>query len=442
MKLQKINKIIIIFFALNLVFGLDWSGYFSTDHRFLIKEYAPLSFEEYRLTLNPQQSIYDNIKFSSEIWLRSSGLPEIENLDDLFTKDRITPFEIDIREAYIDILKFPVENIDMRIGRQRIAWGTADKINPTDNLNPLDLEDIWDFGRHLGSNGIKIEGYIKDFNLSYIFIPRFTPALLPQNALYTNYSNITLPPGINPAQITNSISMPDYNIKNSIQGLRVKKNLFNFDFSMSYVYGRDGIPILKNTTIIPVDMLGNVNIYNELAFPKMQIFGMDFAGAIGDIGIWAEGALFLPESIHYEIDLSQLGMGVLDSLILDKKPYAKFVLGSDYTFKNGIYINLQYVHGFFQERGKEIEDYILLGLEWKLFEDKLKLMPLAGGFEIKDFSDFKNNYAFVYAPEISYKPVENCELILGARVIDGKEITNFGRLKQNDEFVLKARYSF
>ncbi|MEO0129051.1 MAG: hypothetical protein ABIL02_02310, partial [candidate division WOR-3 bacterium] len=175
---------------------------------------------------------------------------------------------------------------------------------------------------------------------------------------------------------------------------------------------------------------------------KVQIFGMDFAGAIGDIGIWGEGALFMPESVHYAIDLSQLGMGVIDSLILDKKPYVKFVLGSDYTFKNGIYINLQYVHGFFQERSKEIEDYILLGLEWKLFEDKLKLMPLAGGFEIKDFSDFKNNYAFVYAPEISYKPVENCELILGVRVIDGKEITNFGRLKQNDEFVFKVKYSF
>ncbi|MEO0206574.1 MAG: hypothetical protein ABIL22_07875, partial [candidate division WOR-3 bacterium] len=176
---------------------------------------------------------------------------------------------------------------------------------------------------------------------------------------------------------------------------------------MSYVYGRDGLPILKKTTLVPINMLGDVNIYNELVFPKMQIVGLDLAGAIGDIGIWAEGALFLPESINYVIDLSQLGMGVMDSLILDNKPYTKFVIGSDYTFKNGIYVNLQYVHGFFQERGKEIEDYILLGLEWKLLEEKLKLMPLAGGFEVKDFSDFKNNYAFVYAPEISYKPAEN-----------------------------------
>ncbi len=439
---MQIKKIITILLGLNLGFCLDWSGYFSTDHRILIKDDYPLSFEEYRLNLNPQQNINDNVKFYSEIWIRSFGLPNIKNLDDLFSKDNLTPFEIDIREAYIDILKFPLNNIDLRIGRQRIAWGTADKINPTDNLNPLDLEDIWDFGRHLGSNGIRIDGYIKDFNISYAFIPRFTPALLPKNGLYTNYSNIILPPNINPVNITNATTLPDYNIKNAIHGLRLKRNIFNFDLSMSYVYGRDCLPILNYTTIIPQDTFGNVNIYNELVFPKMHIFGMDLAGAIGDIGLWAEGGLFLPESINYQIDLSQIGMGVIDSLILDNKPYIKFVIGSDYTFKNGIYINLQYVHGFFQERGEGIEDYLLMGLEWKLFEERLRLMPLSGGLEIKDFSDFKNNYALVYAPEISYKPVENCELSIGLRLIAGKETTNFGRLKNSDEFLLKARYNF
>ncbi|MGB9720517.1 MAG: hypothetical protein ACPL28_03425 [bacterium] len=439
---MKIIKTAIIFFVFKFSFCLDWSGYFSTDHRVLIKDDYPLSFEEYRLNLNPQETINDNIKFYSEIWLRSFGLPEIKELSDLFSKENLTPFDLDIREAYIDILKFPIKNVDIRIGRQRVAWGAADKINPTDNINPLDLEDIWDFGRHLGSNGIKVDGYIKDFNLSYVFIPHFTPALLSENSIYTNYSNITLAPEINPVNITNSISIPDYNLKNSIQGMRLKKNIFDFDLSLSYVYGRDGIPILKKTTIIPLNMFGDVDIHNELTYPKMQIFGMDFAGAIGDIGIWGEGALFLPESVHYIIDLSQLGMGVIDSVILKKDPYVKFVIGTDYTFKNGIYINLQYAHGFFQERNNEIEDYILTGLEWKLFEERLKLMPLSGGMEIKDFSDFKNNYAVVYAPEISYKPFENCELCLGLRVIEGKETTNFGRLKNNDEVFLKVKYSF
>jgi hypothetical protein len=59
-----------------------------------------------------------------------------------------------------------------------------------------------------------------------------------------------------------------------------------------------------------------------------------------------------------------------------------------------------------------------------------------------DFSDIKNNYAFVYMPEISYKPVEDCEISIGLRLIDGKEETNFGMMKEDDEVFLKVKYSF
>lgn len=442
MTIKKFTKIILISLTLKTGIALDWSGYFSTDNRFLLKEDYPLAFEEYRVNLVSRQSISENVRFKSEIWFRSFGFSEIKDIADLFSKGKITPFEFDIREAYIDILGVPVKNIDLRIGRQRIAWGTADKINPTDNIDPLDLEDIWDFGRHLSSNGIRLDGYIKNHNISYVFVPRFTPAILPQGWIDSRYSTINLPLGLNPVRIDNAVSMPEPELKNSINGIKFKTSLYKFDLSASYVYGRDGFPILKKTTIVPVNMMGDVEIYNELVFPEMQIFGLDLAGAIGDIGIWAEGAIFLPESINYLIDLSQLGMGVRDSLLLDNKPYVKFVTGADYTFKNGIYVNFQYAHGFFYERADEIEDYFLMGLEWKLFEDRLKLMPLNAGVEIKDFSDLKNNYAFVYAPEISYKPVEDCEITIGVRVIDGKEKTHFGGLKENDEVVLKVKYSF
>ncbi len=443
MKKIKNIKIIALVIFINIGFSLDWSGYLSTDQRLLLKEDYTFSFEEYRLSLNPEQTISENLKFHSEIWLRSFGFPYITNLSDLYSKEKVTPFNLDLREAYIDILKFPLKNVDIRIGRQRIAWGTADKINPTDNMNPLDLEDIWDFGRHLSSNGIKIDGYVKDFNLSYMFIPRFTPAILPQGDWFNaKNSKINLPPGIIPLNITNSIAMPGYAIKNSLNGLRLKKNLFGFDFSLSYASIMDGIPILTNTAIVPAGMSGEVNIYNELSFPEMQILGFDFAGAIKDIGIWAEFAVFFPERINYRIDMSQLGMGVIDSVILDKKPYAKYIIGTDYTFKNGIYLNLQYAHGFFYERGEEIEDYLFAGLEWKLLEERLKLMPVSGGLEIEDFSDIKENYALVYMPEISYKPVEDCEISIGLRLIDGKEETNFGMMKENDEVFLKVKYSF
>ncbi len=441
-KLYQPKKIAIVFAICNICFCLDWSGYLSTDNRFFLKKDFSISFEEYRLCFTPQQSFNERVKFYSEFWLRTFGLPGLQYFADLTDRNKISPFDIELREAYIDLNKFPFSNMDIRIGKQRIVWGTADKINPTDNLNPDDLEDIWDFGRHSGSNGIKIDGYVSDFSISYVFLPNFTPAILPENS-WLSASNMLVPvlPGITIRTVEDSLAMPEYTIKNSINGIKIKRNFFGFDFSLSYVYGRDDIPIIKKTAFVPVG-LTEVDIHNEFYFPRMQVIGADLAGAVGDIGLWAEAGLFLPESTSLVIDMTQLGMGTMDTLILDRKPYVKYVFGLDYTFKNGLYINLQYAHGFFHERGKMLEDYILTGLEWKLFAEELNLMPLNTGIEIRDFSDIKNNYAIVYAPEISYKPVEDCEVTLGTRLIDGVSETLFGQAKDRDEVLVRIKYNF
>jgi hypothetical protein len=134
--------------------------------------------------------------------------------------------------------------------------------------------------------------------------------------------------------------------------------------------------------------------------------------------------------------------GLSDSVILDGKPYVKFVIGIDYTFPANVYINLQYVHGFVHERGNDIEDYLMGNLDWKLFNDKLKVTPVGVGLEIKNFSDITNNYAFVAQPAVVWYPIDNTELSLGARIITGKEGTYFGKVKDNDELFVKCKYSF
>jgi hypothetical protein len=84
----------------------------------------------------------------------------------------------------------------------------------------------------------------------------------------------------------------------------------------------------------------------------------------------------------------------------------------------------------------------MFGLEKKFFNDKLKIAPITGGIVISDFKDIKNNYALILSPEITYYPVDNAEISLGARWIDGKNTTSFGRVKDKDELYLKLKYSF
>ena len=424
---------------------VKWNGYLQTDNRLRLKGDNDFSWQEYRLNLKTEVKPIEKAHFYSEVWLRSLGFPIIQNSADLVDKNKISPLNLDFREAYVDLYGFLFDNLDIRIGRQRIAWGTADKLNPTDNLNPDDLEDIWDFGRHLGSDGLKASYYLGDYTFTAVYIPIFTPAVLPRGDWALALSpSMELPTGLILRNLTDAIIMPKNNPKeSSISGVKISKNFFGYDFSLSYVYGRDDLPLTRKVTFTPTGTPGEIDIASELIYPRMNIAGLDMAGAIANIGVWAEAAVFFPEKIMMTTDLSALGMGVQNSIALDDKPYVKYVLGADYTFKNGVYINGQYLHGFIHERGEDnLEDYLMFGMEWKLFDEKLKITPIGGGVEIKDFKDIENNYALILSPEVAYRPVVNAEITLGARWIDGENITTFGRVKNNDELYFMIKYSF
>ncbi len=426
--------------------GIAWNGYLQADNRLTFEDDFDLSWHEYRLDLKAEVDPFEDAHFYSEFWLSTCDypweFPEIQTSSDLMDKDNFSPWSMDLREAYVDLYGFLFENLDLRIGRQRIAWGTADKLNPTDNLNPDDLEDIWDFGRHLGSDGLKASCYLGDLTLTIVYIPIFTPAVLPGGDMASALSPpLELPTGLTLGSQTDTIIMPENNLmEGATVGVKSSMYLLGYDISLSYLYGRDDLVVARKVTLTGAPV---VDIASELVFPRMHIAGMDAAGDIFGVGVWAEAAVFFPEEIPLTTDSTAAGGGIEESIALSDEPYVKYVVGLDYTFKNGIYINGQYLHGFIHERETEnLEDYFMFGMEWKLLNDRLKIIPISGGVEIKDFNDIENNYALILAPEITYYPVDNAEIAIGFRWLEGKDSTAFGRVKDNDELYLKAKYSF
>jgi len=385
--------------------------------------------------------------------LRNIGLPSINSSSDLYNKGIIDPYNLEIREAYVQLYGFLTEKLDVTIGRQRIVWGTADKLNPTDNLNPLDLEDILDFGRRRGSDAINLNYYINnDFSLQGVFIPFFQPANMPIG-IFANALNpsIELPQGMVLKGLSDTLMMPEYNLgESSTAGFKFKGFAKGVDFSLSYVWGRDGLPFATRNTFIPVDTFGGTNINSQLSFARTHIIGADLATSIAGIGFWAEAAAFIPAKDEIMTnDLSAFyPMSPVpvtqDSLILDKtKPYIKFVVGGDYNFSDGSYLNLQYLHGFIHERGaKNLNDYFFLRYEKKFFNEKLKVAPVSGGFIVTDWNDIKENYALVYMPEISYEATPNAEIILSASIFDGQGDNLFAGLKDYNMLMVKLKYSF
>jgi len=132
----------------------------------------------------------------------------------------------------------------------------------------------------------------------------------------------------------------------------------------------------------------------------------------------------------------------MDSILLDKTiPYIKFVLGGDYNFSDGSYLNFQYLHGFIHERGIEnLNDYIFMRYEKKFFNEKLKIAPIGGGFIVTDWNKIKDNYALVYVPEIAYKATDNAEISISTAIFSGKGNNLFGKLNDYDMFKLKYNF--
>lgn len=433
--------------------SLKLSGELLTDQRFLLKSSNDWAWNENRLTLNLDKRVAGNSNFYSEVWLRNIGLPDINSSSDLYNKGIIDPYNLEVREAYVQLNGFLTKSLDLSIGRQRIVWGTADELNPTDNLNPLDLEDILDFSRRRGSDAINLNYYINnDFSLQGVFVPFFQPANMPIG-IFANILNPTMemPGGMVLKGVSDTLMMPKYNLgESSSAGLKFKGFAKGVNFSLSYVWGYDGLPFTTKNTFIPVDTLGGVNINSQLSYARTHIIGADLVTSIAGFGVWAEAAAFIPdENIIMTNDLSALYPQspvpvTQDSVILDKKkPYIKFVVGGDYFFTDGSYLNFQYLHGFFHERArKNLNDYFFLRYEKTFLNNKLKIIPIGGGFVVADWDNVQDNYALVYMPEIAYKATINSEITVSSTIFDGKGDNLFSNLKDYNMFMFKLKYSF
>ena len=427
--------------------ALALGGAVSTDDRVSTEADPQLTFQEYRLELSADARPSDSARFHAEAWIRSAGLSpsSLSSTVSLFSPGGIAPVSLDLREAYFELNGFIFSNVDLKVGRQRIAWGTADKLNPTDNVNALDLGDPWDFGSHLGSDGVQLSVYEWGLQFTGVAVAQFTPAVLPTGNWATALMGqaIEAPAGLTLGTVSTSVTLPGLTLADSINaGLRIKGNLLGYDLSVSYLYGRQSLPVI-DSEVITMAGLTAINVAANLVYPREHVFGADLAGSILGVGVWAEAAVFLPEKITLTQDSSGAGGGVLQTTVLDSTPYLKYVVGGDYTFPGNVYLNAQFVHGLFQEAGTgNLHDYFSVNLDWSLLDGKLKLTPASFLFEVGNWSDIPHNYAILAAPAITIHPMDNAELAIGFHWIQAASSTVFGALSGQNEVFAHARYSF
>jgi hypothetical protein len=425
--------------CITTVFALEnptIGGYVQTENHVALDD-LELTWNENRLNLKLSAGNFMDYGLFSEVQLRSFGFVRVDSVSMLqgLEQSGSYPGGVELREAYLDLYSFPFSSVDLRLGRQIINWGSADALNPTSNISPDNLEILLDFGEHLAVDAFQGTYYGSNLNLTCVFVPTFTPSRLPppsySSALLSAFSSgLSLPPGVSIEGFTQQIELPDRNLTESSQyAVKLSTFMNGFDLSFSYYYGRYHLPIPS-----AISMSDSVI---TLIYPEVQVIGGDFAGAIGSVGIWGEGAVFFPEEVLFDIP------ELPGEEILKDEPYARFIAGCDYTFGNGVYVNTQVLHGFLHEQGSEnLNDYLTFGAEQSFLNSKLTLVPVSFAISVSDWDDPTENYGLAYVPELTYRPVDNIELTIGGAILHGEGENLFRQLNDRDELYLKARASF
>ncbi len=375
-----------------------------------------------------------------EMRIKHTGFDQSRNLDEIGDRTSAEPTQIELKEGYIDYKDFLLEKLDVKVGKQRIAWGTADGINPTDNLNPKNLENPIEFKERLAVNSLKATYYAGPVTVTGVYVPLFVPAVFPSALAPTGKLNSALegtPLAGRPVTLTETVVLPENDHENSIAAAKAAWKLLDYDMSLSYLYGRDDLPSVTRVSVMPT-VTGTVDVEARLQYARMNVVGYDFSGSLGDIGVWGEVAYYMPEKMETETYV--MGRPTSVTTVLDE-PYTKYVIGGDYTLPEGWYMNVQFVHGFFTEHCHDLRNYVVAQLEKKFFDDVLKV-TLKGGLDVTDMQVGSAQNGYMPNLEVSYKPIDNTEVILGAMVLDGPENTTLGQFKDLDQGYVKFKYSF
>lgn len=340
--------------------------------------------------------------------------PQSDTINALSSYNANTPFRVEAHDLYVfaqDL--FP--GFDLRIGQQKAMFGVGDQFNPTNTINANDYEDVLLFGDQQGNLMVRMDYSPRwNISLTGILVPVFKPALLPRTAYLgqnvERFPNITdetrwtfatekaLGAGefegvplttIYPTIVGDvAVQQPEFSAEN-MQGFFRVGGLFGpIDLALSYYRGFSDLPqpIATETTQTRQQLCefdedlgvpsedrrgecvdGVLNNDVTLGFPRMHVLGLNLAGE-AKLGYRFEFAMIFPEQVRNRVtnrdvrfDAGPLGEIVVDGehpttasgddLVVDGRPFAKWVLGLDYTFGKHVMLNAMWIHGFPNEFG-------------------------------------------------------------------------------------------
>lgn len=311
----------------------------------------------------------------------------------------------ELREGYVD-LRFG--GFDMRAGRQIIAWGRADGVNPTDILSGQNLRLLVpdDADRRLGTTAVRASYYTGGVSFTGIWLPEFRGH---------EFALPAPPPGV--AVVRDAPQWPG-----TQWAARMEKTGGAVDWSVSYFRGKDLTPDLG------IDAAGI-----RLSHHNVRVIGADMTANAGRFGLRAEGAYVATDDPHGH-DPST------------KNPFVFLVAGTDRTFGGSLNVNVQYLFRYvldgpdtglqaiLNSQTRQVQHGASFRAAYKWFHDTLEAECAAVGYAAPT--------GVAIRPKVVYALTDHWKVLGGAEILRGETASLFGLLERNSTAYGELRFGF
>ena len=308
---------------------------------------------------------------------------------------------IEFKELYI---LHDGANFDLTIGKQRVAWGTADGVSTIDRVNAVDLRDPISNARTASKRPSWVVR--NEFNLSggileLIWLPRGRDRKLPE------FGSPWEPAYLHALRVQNRSGRINFHIEDPHKhegGIRYATYGEGFDWSLAYFNGYTDSPVRQSITS------------SDVFLEPIRIQTFNASGALG----MAQGTL--------RAELAYTPNNIVSGKTTD---LWQIVLGWDRNFFTNLYFNLQL---FYNEASRGVDTYgSTFSISNTSFDD-------AGSYglrgQILDDNQLATEIYFEY--DFNDKISSSCKYLF----FDGDNGSGLFDYRDNDLFEATLRWNF
>lgn len=344
----------------------------------------------------------------------------------------------ELREGYGELA---VGRFELRAGKQIVAWGRADELNPTDVITPKDyllLLPEGQSGYRYGVTALKADYFVTpSWRAVGIWVPIFSPSLIPLDV---------------PAGVRLRERLPDLGLHGSSVGAKLDRSGGKLDASLAYYYGFNLLPEIRVDSVAGDPDGGTAHADVALVHPRRHVVGADFATALGRFGYRGE--------VAYVHTGNQDGQRVDDVT-----PYLYYVLGIERTFLDNLNVIIQYVGRYVVNRvdpSRALADPDQLRGQARFlaaretFVINQELDTVQNGWSARldkrwwndtlDLELLSLHYVerndFFLRPKLAYDLADGWRATVGGEIFHGPKHSFFGRVERNTGAFIEIAYSF